>query len=128
MVVFNVKNFSNLIGKLFIDVLSIILIYFILLGVGFGISSVANKYIIQLLGVYANQHNNSNPYIFDPLLGILVFLILFFSLTMLYGLVIFVLSSIINFLLKKNILAFADDTKKIGFFEKILKHIWEKIY
>lgn len=127
MVTFNVKNFRNLTGKLFIDVLSIILIYFILLGAGFIVSPVANKYIIQLLGVYANPHINSNPYIYDPLLGILVFLILFFSIPILYAIVMLILSLIVNFLWKKDVIEFTCDTKKIGFLEKILRHIWKFI-
>ncbi len=119
MVSLNVENLRKLINKLFIFTLSSILIYLILFWAGY----MSNKYIIKAFGVFRNQHD-TNPYIFNPPLGFVTLFILFFFMLILYVIVMFILSLIVNFLWQKNVIEFTCDTKKIGFFEKILRHIW----
>lgn len=121
MVTFNVKNFRNLTGKLFKFVLGSILVYIILFWVGY----MSDKYIIKAFNIFRNQH--ANPYIFNTLLGFVALFILAFLMFILYGIVMAILSLIVNFLWQKNVIEFTCDTKKIGFFEKILRHIWKFI-
>ncbi len=117
MVSLNIKNFSNLIGKLFIFVLGSILVYFILFWLGYVVNNNT-----QALNVISDSQKYT--YILNPLLGTGVFFISLISMIILYTVVMIILSLIVNFLWKRNIIEFTDNTRKDGFFEKILEYAW----
>ncbi len=117
MVSLNVKNLNKLIVNIFIFILCFALVCSILFGAG---------YIVR----YTHMLNfNSIPqggylYLAYPFVGMLFTVALFFSICILYVIIMLILSIIVNFLWKRNIIEFTRDTKKIDFFEKILRHIW----
>ena len=118
MVVLNVKGLYKLIGKILILALSPVLIYFILWGIGI----MVNKYIPHIFTpvIYISK----NPYLATPGLGaaaVLMLFVLIIVISAVYIITMIILSAIIKFLLKKNIIVFVDDTKKIGIFEKFIK-------
>ena len=115
MVSLNVENLRKLINKLFIFTLSSILIYLIFFGIG---------YTVRNIQVFSPFHASRYSYFNTPLLGAALLIALFMFALTLYIIVMIILSLIVNFLWKRNIIEFTDDTKKIGFFEKILRRIW----
>ena len=115
MIILNVENFRKLINKLFIISLSSILIYLVLFGIG---------YIVRNIHAFRSFHASLHSYFNTPLLGatLLMALLIFGLLSCM--IVMIILSLIVNFLWKRNIIEFADNNKKYGFFEKILRYAW----
>jgi hypothetical protein len=113
MVSLNVKNLNKLIVNIFIFILGITL----LLGVG---------YIVRYMHILNFNSIPQGGYLcfVYPFVGMLFTVALFFSVCILYVIIMTILSLIVNFLWKRNIIEFTCDSKKIGFFEKILRHIW----
>ena len=116
MVSLNVENLRKLINKLFIFILSSILIYLILFGIG---------YIVRNIQVFSPFHASLHSYFNTPLLGAALLTALLIFRLLSYIIVMIILSLIVNFLWKRNIIEFTDNNnKKYGFFEKILRYAW----
>ena len=117
MVSLNVKNLNKLIGNIFKFILGFTLVCSILFGVG---------YIVRYMHILSFNSIPQGGYLYLAYLfvGMIFTLSLFLFIGILYVITIFILSLIVNFLWKRNIIEFTDDTKKIGFFEKILRRIW----
>ena len=117
MVSLNVKNLRNLIKKVFVSILVIALICYILFGAG---------YIVRYMHILNFNSIPQGGYLcfVYPFVGMLFTVALFFSICILYVIIMFILSTIVNFLWKRNIIEFTDNNKKYGFFEKILRYAW----
>ncbi len=116
MVSLNIENLRKLINKLFIFSLSSILIYFVLFGIG---------YTVRNIQAFSSFHASLHSYFNTPLLGIALLTALLIFGLLLCIIVMIILSLIVNFLWKRNIIEFTDNNnRKNGFFEKILRYAW----
>ena len=115
MIILNVENFRKLINKLFIISLSSILIYLVLFGIG---------YIVRNIHAFRSFHASLHSYFNTPLLGATLLMALLIFGLLLCIIIMIILSLIVNFLWKRNIVEFADNNKKYGLFEKILRYAW----
>lgn len=115
MVYINTKNLNKLFKKTSIFILSFTIIYSISFELGYLIRYAHILNFNTILQEYL--------YLAYPFIGISFIITLFFSISMLYITIMSILSLIVNFLWKRDIIKFTN-TINMSIFEKILRHIW----
>lgn len=118
MVRINIKNLNKLFKKTFIFILSFMLIYIVSFEVG--------RLIRYARILNFDTITQGYLYLAYPFVGIIFTIVLFFSISILYVMLMLILSLIVNFLWKIDIIEFTDTTN-MSAFEKVLRYIWRFI-